>query len=479
MKEIQRNSLVTVEIEDLVYGGLGMGRVDGFVVFVEGALPGDVVKARIGKKSKNHAQATVDSFDRLAPNRVTPPCAIFDVCGGCVWQDLPYEDQLVWKGKQVRDTLERLGGIQSLPELRPMIPSPSVWNYRNKMEFTFGQDNEGQTILGFHEPGRFDRIFNVPKCLIHPEPFDSLLNELTAWARESGLPPYQQRGHSGFLRHAVMRHSHTTGGALLILCTASGELPDPSGLARRLKQACPALQGFVWGLNDGLAEVAVIRERRFVWGDPTLTETINGLTFKISPESFFQTNTAGAEKLYQVVMDLGEIGPHDTVMDAFCGAGAIGLHCAKTARRVVGVEVVREAVWDARSNARANGVDNCVFISAPMNEGMELARAAAMRAFTRVIVDPPRGGMDKKSLITLAEVGAPVFIYVSCNPATLARDLQILIDRGYVVDAVQPVDMFPHTYHIETVVRLRRSGEPPAPAPDSRHRPRPSAGPDS
>ncbi|MBI1784466.1 23S rRNA (uracil(1939)-C(5))-methyltransferase RlmD, partial [Candidatus Sumerlaeota bacterium] len=393
---------------------------------------------------------------RPSGKRIEAPCPIFGTCGGCSWQNLPYEEQLRWKERQVAETLAHIGG-ECLPDISPIIPSPEVWHYRNKMEFTFGMDGEGKPIVGFHHPGAFDRIFEVPRCLIHPEPFDAILKSLTEFAREKGLRAYDQRWHDGFLRHAVIRHSRTTGGVMTLLITHQGNLPDPEGLAARLKRDCPALQGFAWGINRGLADVASVEEKRFAWGDPILEERINGLSFKISPLSFFQTNTAGAEKLYARTVEMAQLEERDRVLDAYCGAGTIGLHSARKVSRVVGIELNRDAIWDARANAAANGITNATFIAAPMAEGMNLARHAAGGEFTRVIIDPPRGGMDKKSLATLIAAQAPVFIYVSCNPATLARDLKTICEGGYRVDAIQPVDMFPHTYHIETIVRFVRA----------------------
>jgi 23S rRNA (uracil1939-C5)-methyltransferase len=254
-----------------------------------------------------------------------------------------------------------------------------------------------------------------------------------------------------------MRHSTTTGGVTLTLLTDDGELPERERMVERLRASCPELQGMLWGINRGLADVARIDEERWRWGDLALVERINGLTFVIGPTAFFQTNTAAAEKLYQVVVEMAELGPEDRLLDAYCGAGAIALHCARRVERAVGIELSREAVWNARENAEANAIGNAVFLAAPVNEGLPLALQAAGGAFTRVVIDPPRGGMDKKSLAALIDLRAPVFVYVSCNPSTLARDLQTLAQSGYRVEALQAVDMFPHSHHIEAVARLRLS----------------------
>ena len=456
MAELKKQSVVTLEIEDLAYGGAGVAKPDGFVVFVQGAIPGDRVRARIIKKSKNHASAVIEEIESASDRRLEAPCHLFGECGGCTWQMLSYEDQLRWKQKQVADTLTHLGGMASLPEIEPIIASPEIWNYRNKMEFSFGTVAQEGTILGFHRPGRFDQVLKVDRCLIHPEPFDSLLETLMDFASRHGLSAYHQRTHEGFLRHAVMRHSRSTGGVVLILITAPGELPHIEDLSRSLKENCPALQGFIWATNGSVADVATIEREEYRWGDPVLSETINGLSCTISPQSFFQTNPSAAERLYKTVASMAELAEDDTVLDAYCGSGLIALHCASKVRRVAGIEITAEAVWDARRNARANGIDNALFISAPIREGLPLARNAIGGHFSKVIIDPPRGGMHKKALSHLIDLEAPVFLYVSCNPSTLARDLVTICEAGYVVDAVQPIDLFPQTYHIEVVVRLKR-----------------------
>ncbi len=456
MPEIKKNTVLTLEVEDLAFGGMGVAKPDGFVVFVEGAVPGDRVKARIFKKSKNHATARLEEIESPSPDRIIPECPIFDVCGGCTWQQLRYEDQLKWKSRHVADTLSRLGGLDPLPEIRPIIASPEVWNYRNKMEYSFGADDTGKVILGFHRPGRFDSIFEVPACLIHPKPFDELLAAITEWAREESLDAYDPRRHEGLLRHAVMRHSKTTGGVVLTLITSSDKLKDPEALTARLRERCSSLQGLIWGVNPGLADVATLAEEKFRWGDPVLVEELNGLSYRISPAAFFQTNSRGAELLYRHVVDLAELHSHDLVLDAYCGAGTIATHCASRVRHVAGIEIVRDAIWDARVNAKNNGIRNTTFLVGTIAIMLPLA-VSSIGKFSRVIIDPPRGGMDKKSLARLIDVGAQVFVYVSCNPSTFARDVVTLGAAGYQLEVVQPVDMFPHTPHIELVARFRKA----------------------
>lgn len=463
--KLSRNSVVTLEIEKLAYGGAGLARVDGYVVFVKHAVPGDVVRVRVVKSKQSHAEAVVEELERPSPDRVEPPCELFGTCGGCVWQQYDYARQIEWKRLQIDEAIAHIAKNHDSYELAPIIASPELFHYRNKMEFSFGLDDAGQVVLGFHYPGRWDRILEVRKCWLHPAPFDELLRILQDWAREYKLTTYDQRTHEGFLRFAIVRHSATTGRIMLILITHEGDLPDREGLARRIQQAVPEVCGIMWGVSTRMADIAYVGEERWRWGTPELTETVNGLTFKLAPQSFFQVNTAGAELLYARTVEMAGFEPGDRVLDAYCGTGTIALHCARRLAeldgdgRVIGVELIREAIWNARENARANGIRNATFIAAPMREGLQLARRAAGRAFTHVIIDPPRGGMDKRSMNGLVQLGAPTFIYVSCNPATLGRDLVTLSEAGYRVEQVQPIDLFPHTYHVETIVRLRRVAE--------------------
>ncbi len=454
MTNLKKNDVVTIEIDDLAYGGSGVGRYKDFVLFVAGAMPGEPIRARVLKKKSNHAQAVIESIEIPSPNRiVNPRCALFGSCGGCCWQHIPYSSQVEWKQKQVVNTLKHLGGQDGL-NFAPIIPSPQNWHYRNKMEYSFGEDETGDVILGFHSPGRFDRLLEVDKCHIHPPPFDRMLEVLTIYARKNGLRAYSKNKHEGFLRHAIMRYSNTDSKSILVLLTNRGELKNADELNDQLKMCVEGFEGWIWGVNTGIADVAKMDDQAGSWGISHLFEDINGLRFRISPMAFFQTNTDAARLLYRRVVEMARIDEASCVLDAYCGMGAIGLHCAQQAEHVVGVEMITSAVWDARENARHNNIHNATFIARPFPAGLELASRAVRRPFTHIVIDPPRGGMDKRSLRGLLALQSPVFVYVSCNPATLARDLVTITNSGYRIDEVQPIDMFPHTFHIETIVRL-------------------------
>lgn len=454
---VQKHQVVELEILDLAFGGLGIAKIGGYVVFVAGAIPGDRVKARITRRQANHAQAEIAELLDASPDRISPDCALHDICGGCTWQNLPYEKQLEYKQRHVAEALKHIGRQESLP-MEPVAASPQRFRYRNKMEYTFGANEQGETILGFHVPGRFDKIFEVGQCLIQPEVFDAVLPAVQQWARETGLPPYNPRNRQGILRTIILRHSETTGHWLACILTKTvktgGHLES---LAKVLEQCGGGFAGLLWGYNDGLADVSRMDSEAGRVGNSVLEERLEDFRFRVSPFSFFQVNTPGAIELYRIVREYVELNGRETLLDAYCGTGSIGIFCSRGAKRIYSVELVREAIWDARANAASNGVANCTFIAAPMTEGLALVRAAGAQSLDRIIIDPPRGGMDKRSLRHLLAADAPVFVYVSCNPATLSRDVVMITEAGYRITRLRPVDLFPHTPHIETVIRFERA----------------------
>jgi len=455
--QIQKHSELDLRIEDLAYGGQGLGRIDGYVIFAGGTVPGDLARVRIVKRKKSHAEAELVRIVEPSPDRVEPVCPLFGQCGGCSGQNMSYALQLRHKQRQAESVFEHLGKVK--PErILPIIGSPLEYRYRNKMDFTFGTNDEGQPIIGFHRPKQFSHILEVRRCYLQPEPVDRLLEAMRTWVRAKGLTSYNPFTHKGFLRHLIIRHSVDSGGIVAVLLTGRGQLPDAEELVSVLREACPELQAFVWGLNEGWADIARQDREEWHWGEPLLIEKLSGLKFRVSPMSFFQVNTRAAELLYGAVRDfLGEEAASMRLLDAYCGTGTIGLFCADRAREIVGIELIRDAIWDARLNARENGIENCLFLAGSMRDRLPLA--AETGPFGRVIMDPPRGGMDKRSLKGLLELQAPVLIYVSCNPATLARDVVTICEAGYRVSVMQPVDLFPQTFHIETVVRFDRDDQ--------------------
>jgi len=452
---VAKSDRVELTIESLAYGGKGVGRLDGYVVFVEGAVPGDRVAARIVRKKSDYGEAVIEQVIEPSPHRVEPPCPLFGSCGGCLGLNIAYEEQLRQKASQVREVLARIGRQRNLP-IEPIRPSPTLWRYRNKMDYTFGADPDGRLVLGLHRRGEFAGIVDVEQCLLQPERFDRAVAVVREFARRSGLPAYSQRSHQGFWRHLILRHSVAEDRILIVLVTAPGELLGLDRLLEDLVAADTHLAGFVWAINDSVADVAACKEKCFEWGENVLVEQLGRLRFRVSPLSFFQVNTRATEALYDCVAEFVEPNPALTLLDAYCGTGSIGIYCADRFARVIGIESAREAVWDARENAALNGLNNCTFLCGPVNRMVALARSVVAGRFGRVVVDPPRGGMDKRALAQLLELRSPVLVYVSCNPATLARDVVATGKAGYTIERVQPFDLFPHTPHVETVIKFRQ-----------------------
>ncbi|MBX7243924.1 MAG: 23S rRNA (uracil(1939)-C(5))-methyltransferase RlmD [Candidatus Sumerlaeaceae bacterium] len=459
----RKGARFTATIEDLAFGGKGIARIEGLVIFMERVVPGDVVSAVVTRRKPQYAEAKVLEVITPSPRRQTPPCPVFGTCGGCKWQNLPYEEQLAVKQQHVAEALRHIGRLQEYT-MHSIIPSPDPWNYRNKMEFSFGLGDTGRIEIGLHKAGDFRRVVEVDKCLIQPTVFDEIVawfsNKLNEFADQ--VPPYNPVRHTGFLRHLLLRHSQTTGEFLVALLTASGDLPDAEDLADAFMTEFPKCRGFIWGTNDGLSDVARMEKLMLQRGPNTITETLGQRTFRISTFSFFQTNTRGGERLYDTVKRFAGLTGTETVLDAYCGTGSIGIYLADGAAKVVGIELVADAVEDARHNAEGNGVTNCEFHTGDMHDVLDhlQANGALASPFDVVIVDPPRGGMDKKALRDLINLRAPRLIYVSCNPTTLARDSVELAEAGYTAEEVQPVDMFPHTFHVESVIRFRHSTAP-------------------
>ncbi|MBN1901004.1 23S rRNA (uracil(1939)-C(5))-methyltransferase RlmD [Candidatus Sumerlaeota bacterium] len=458
MIEIKKNSIITIRIEALSYGGRGIGKYNGIVVFVSHTVPGDIVKVNVTKRKESYLEADLLEIEEPSPIRIPAPCPLFGVCGGCNWQNIPYEKQVVYKEEIARSLVEHIGKQTSFV-LHPVISSPLAWKYRNKVDFTFGKNPEGNLILGFHKPGIYHEILDVKECLLHPEIFNDLMNEMKDFCREKGLTPYDPRDHCGNVRHFILRCSgndHPEGkkGVIAILLTAQEELPGRDELVDRLRSRCPALTGFIHGLNEGKADIARMDKPIHVWGDDYLHDRLDRISFRLSALSFFQTNTRAAEPLYETTRRFLSLTGKENLLDAYCGVGSIGIYCAHQAKRVYGIEILREAVWDARKNAAMNRLDNCLFLCGEFRKTLPILLNRIRDGIQRVVMDPPRGGLDKKSLRSIIELRAPVLAYVSCNPTTFARDAEILFHGGYRITDIQPVDMFPHTYHIEMVSRF-------------------------
>ncbi|HXV56776.1 MAG TPA: 23S rRNA (uracil(1939)-C(5))-methyltransferase RlmD [Gaiellaceae bacterium] len=448
---------VDVRIDSLAYGGRGVGRLNGFVVFVNRALPGDVVRARVTKVKRSHAEAVAVAVVEPGAPRVDAPCVHYPACGGCRFQDLAYEAQVEAKARQVADALGRIGGLTDIP-LEPAEPARSVFHYRNKLEYSFTTLEDGTVGLGFHRAGRWDEVLDVERCWLTTDLGNDVREAVTEWARAEGLPAYDQERQEGYLRHLVFREGRNTGQALVTLVTAPGDLAGADALVETLRRF-PELRSIHWAVNDTPAEVTNL-PTNLLWGEEAIEEEILGLRFRVRPNAFLQTNTEMAGILYEVVREYAGLTGEETVYDLYCGTGTIGLTLARDALTAWGIEANEESVACAVENAQLNGLSNAAFFAGDVGADVDELRDRAGPPDV-VVVDPPRAGLAGKALRHVGRLEAPRLVYVSCNPTTLAGNAKELVrDFGYRLERVRPVDMFPHTPHVESVALFTRAPVP-------------------
>ena len=437
-------------MESFAHGGNGVARHDGYVLFVQGGVPGDRVRARVTKSKRDYGEARAVELIEPSPERIEPRAPH----PGASWQVLPYELQLAEKERQVREALERIGAFES-PPVEPIVPAVEPWRYRNKLEYSFGAADDGGLMLGFHRPGRWNEIDDVTDDVLASERVDALRERVKAWCRDEGLSPYDRRSGEGFLRNLVVREGRRSGQVQARMVTSDGDFR-----ADALAEAAGA-DGFLWTRSEGVAETTREGSTRVVVGLDAIEERIevagDALRFRISPEAFFQTNTEMAERLYGAAVELAALSGREKVYDLFSGIGTIALAMATRAGEVVGVELVERAVADAIENARLNGIDNARFFAGDVRTAMRPLVEEAGRPDV-VVVDPPRAGLSAKIVRRLLETDASRVVYVSCNPTTLAPNARQIADAGYELRTVRPVDMFPQTPHIECVALLERAG---------------------
>ena len=451
---VSRDQELELRIDSLAYGGSGVARLNGFVVFVRRALPGDLVRARITKVKRNHAEAVSLEVVEAGAPRVEAPCAHYPACGGCRFQDLEYGAQLAAKAQQVEDALRRIGGLDGF-ELEPAVPAESLFEYRNKLEYSFTTREDGTLGLGFHRAGRWDEVIDLERCWLTTDLGNAVRDAVKAWARAEGLPAYDQEAQDGYLRHLVVREGRNTGQALVVLVTAPGDLAGADGLVGALRRF-PEVRSIHWAVNDTPAEVTNL-PTDLLWGDEAIEEEILGLRFRLRPNAFLQTNTAMCEVLYRLAGEYAALTGEETVYDLYCGTGAIGLTLARSALTVWGIEHSEEAVACAVENAQLNGLANAAFFAGDVGRDVDELRDRAGPPDV-VVVDPPRAGLSGKAVRHVGRLEAPRLVYVSCNPTTLAGNAKDLVrELGYRLERVRPVDMFPHTPHIETVALFTRS----------------------
>jgi 23S rRNA (uracil1939-C5)-methyltransferase len=442
-----RGAELELTIDSLAYGGAGIARADGYVVFVEGGFPGDRVRAIVHKPKRAYAQARAVEVIEPGPDRVAPRADH----PGAPWQVLSYERQLAVKQQQVDDALRRIGKLDGYA-LEPIVPAAEQWRYRNKLEYSFGAGDDGQLVCGFHAPGRWDQIVEVRDCLLASERGNSARETVVQWCRERGLDPYDRRTGEGLLRNLVVREGRRTGQLQVRVVTAPDQLELES-----LAGALGSDTSLLWTRTDDLGETTQGGETELVSGAEKLEEELGGMHVLISPDAFFQTNTEMAEQLYALAIEFAQLRGFERVYDLYCGIGTIGLLMAPRAAEVWGLEIVEAAIADAIENARANEVDNAHFFAGDVRLAL---RELVERAGTPevLVVDPPRAGLSQKIVRRIIEAAPRRIVYVSCNPTTLAPNAAQLVEAGYGLRRVQPVDMFPQTPHIECVALLERGG---------------------
>ena len=443
----QRGDELELTVDTLAFGGAGVARTDGYVVFVTGAVPGDRVRAVIGKRKRAYAEARAIEILEPGPDRIAP---VADH-PGAPWQVLSYERQLEVKQAQVQDALRRIGKLEAFA-LEPIVPAVSQWRYRNKLEYSFGADASGELVCGFHAPGRWDEIVPVADCLLASEPANAAREQIVSWCRAQGLSAYDRRSGEGFLRNLVVREGRRTNALQVRLVTSMGQLDRDS-----LTRAGEGLDGLLWTRLDSVAETTQGGETELLAGSDRFEDVLGGMRFEISAEAFFQTNTEMAERLYQLAIEYAAPVGFERVYDLYCGIGTIGLLLSPRVAEVWGLELVPEAISDAIANARANEVDNAHFFAGDVRLALRDLTERAGRPDT-LVVDPPRAGLSQKVVRRMIEAAPTRIVYVSCNPTTLAPNAAQLVEAGYELVRVRPVDMFPQTPHIECVAELVRRG---------------------
>jgi 23S rRNA (uracil1939-C5)-methyltransferase len=472
---MKKGEVLQLNITDYAFEGKGIAKIEHpetekkFVIFVHGAYPGDVVEAQIRKKKKSYAEAKAIKIISPSQERTSPKCVHFGVCGGCKSQDLKYEAQVKYKESQVKDIYERLGKLSGF-EFLPIVPSDKIYNYRNKMEFSFSEKRwltpeeistkdeitNQDFALGLHIPRIYDKVLDLQECHLHSKLSDKILHFTREFFKEKGASIYSTKTHQGYLRHLVIKTAHHTNDSLVNLVTGTEDTELMKNYTESLINKFPEITTVVNNINLKKAQVALGDYEKVYHGDGYIFDFIGNKKYRISANSFFQTNTLQAERLYDVAMDFAGFNGNEIVYDLYSGAGTIAIYAADKVKEIYAVENVEAAVEDAKINMKLNNVENMKFLKADLNKSFfPVAKENNFPNPDIIIADPPRGGMNPKTVKDIIKFSPKKIIYVSCNPATQARDISELVEEGgYKLVKMQPVDMFPHTYHIENVALL-------------------------
>lgn len=457
--ELKKNMEISLSVTGVTGEGNGIGKSEnGMAVFVPYTAVGDVITCRIQKVDKRYAFGRMTALITPSKDRVADgerACGVYEKCGGCVWRHVTYAAETQYKWQKVADAISHIGGLSVMPN--PIVAADAADRYRNKAQYPIAMQ-DGKMVAGFYAP-RSHRVIPCEDCALQPAFFADILRAVLCWAEENGVSAYDETVHKGLLRHVYIRHGEKTGEVMVCLVATSGKLPALPALVNALKAVTPHLRSVVVNINRKDTNVILGDEEFTVFGDGYITDVLCGLRFKLSPRSFFQVNPVQTEKLYTLAKEALALTGEETLLDLYCGTGTIGLSMADTVKTLIGVEIVAPAIEDAKQNAKANGITNARFICADAAAAAKQLEKEGVRP-DAVVIDPPRKGCDEALLDTIATMAPPKVVYVSCDPATLARDLARFAERGYETVSVTPVDLFPGTQHCEAVARLRRDINP-------------------
>lgn len=450
---VKKNEIITLTFEDLTHQGNGVGKVNGYPLFVPYGLPGEEAKVLVVKVNKKFGFGKLLEVTKPSPERVEPPCHVFFKCGGCQIQHMSYDMQLKMKHNQVKNVMRKIAHLDHVPVHTP-IGMENPWRYRNKVSIPVGE-HKGELITGFYRMRSHDIIKDMDTCVVQDEVNDRMVEAVRRIADKLGIEAYDEQKHTGVLRHIMVRTGRQTGDVMIVIITRTEKLPHQDQLVKELTETYPNINSIMHNINPKQTNVILGEETKLLYGEEYIYDTIGDIRFAISAKSFYQVNPPQTTKLYDKALEYANLDGHETVIDAYCGIGTISLFLAQKAKKVYGVEVVPEAIEDAKKNAKLNGMTNTEFVVGQAEKVMPWWKAQGLRPDV-IVVDPPRKGCEPEFLEAMLGMEPKRIVYVSCNPSTLARDLRILEDGGYETKEVQPVDMFPQSMHIEAVTWLER-----------------------
>lgn len=448
---VKKNETITLRFEDLTHEGNGVGKINGYPLFVPNVLPGEEAIVKVVKVNKNFGFGKLMELTKSSPERVEPTCHVH--CGGCQLQHMSYKLQLDMKQNQVQNVMKKVAHLPHVP-IHPIMGMEHPYNYRNKVQVPVGEKN-GELIVGYYQKRSHRIVENMDTCSIQAETINEILPVVRQLANQLGIEPYQEENHRGDLRHIMIRTGHATNDVMIVLVTRTNRLPNKDVLIDELTRRFPQIKSIVQNVNEKRTNVILGEKTKVLWGETYIYDKIGDITFAISAKSFYQVNPIQTKVLYDKALEFANIGSDDVVVDAYCGIGTISLFLAQKAKKVYGIEVVPDAIADAKKNAALNGITNVEFTVGQAEKVMPKWKEQGLTPDV-IVVDPPRKGCEADFLQAMIDMEPQRIVYVSCNPSTLARDLRILEDGGYVTKEVQPVDMFPSTNHVEAVTWLEK-----------------------